>query len=263
MTTTEITSEFTELKSLNCSTTVHCNDFALTHCFPYSAFSHTRHFYVNARQGKVTPRHIHSILPGGRLSDRTEIRTFRVNAPRRPWFDTGTVRVRFVADKVALGQDFFYQLFSYPLSVPFHHCSISCYPLSVPFHHCSISCYPLSVPFHHCSISCYPLSVPFHHCSISCYPLSVPFHHCSISCYPPSVQFHHCSILISIHMSVLPEEQAGETWKLYTSIFFRKSDHCIQKYFLFTQRSARCLYTLTICTSTCRGDGGPWSQDCQ
>jgi len=70
---------------------------------------------------------------------------------------------------------------------------------------------------------------------------------------PLSVPFHHRSVLIFIHMSVLPERQAGETWRTYKSMLFRKSEQCIQKYFLFTVRSARCLSILTIRTNTHSG----------
>jgi len=37
---------------------------------------------------------------------------------------------------------------------------------------------------------------------------------------PLSVPFQHCSVLIFIHMPVLPEGQAGETWKPYKSMLF-------------------------------------------
>jgi hypothetical protein len=46
-------------------------------------------------------------------------------SPRRPGFDPGSVHVRFVVDKVALGQ-FFLRIVGFPLSVSFHRCSINC-----------------------------------------------------------------------------------------------------------------------------------------
>jgi hypothetical protein len=44
-------------------------------------------------------------------------------SPRRPGFDAGSVHVGFVVDKVALGQVFPPEYFSFPLSVSFHPCS--------------------------------------------------------------------------------------------------------------------------------------------
>jgi hypothetical protein len=43
-------------------------------------------------------------------------------SPQRPGFDPGSVHVRFVVDKVAVGQVF---LFGFPLPVSFHRCSIA------------------------------------------------------------------------------------------------------------------------------------------
>jgi hypothetical protein len=44
---------------------------------------------------------------------------------RRPGFDPGSVHVGFVVDKVALGQAFL-RVVAFPLSIPFHWCSITC-----------------------------------------------------------------------------------------------------------------------------------------
>jgi hypothetical protein len=46
-------------------------------------------------------------------------------SPRRPGFDPGSVHVRFVVDKVALGQVFL-RVVGFPLSISFHWCSINC-----------------------------------------------------------------------------------------------------------------------------------------
>jgi hypothetical protein len=46
-------------------------------------------------------------------------------SPRRPGFDPGSVHVRFVVDKVALGQVFL-RVVSCPLSISFYWCSITC-----------------------------------------------------------------------------------------------------------------------------------------
>jgi hypothetical protein len=44
---------------------------------------------------------------------------------RRPGFDPGSFDVRFVVDKVALGQVFL-RVVGFPLSISFHWCSINC-----------------------------------------------------------------------------------------------------------------------------------------
>jgi hypothetical protein len=46
-------------------------------------------------------------------------------SPRRPGFDPGSVLVRFVVDKLALGQVFL-RVVGFPLSISFHWCSINC-----------------------------------------------------------------------------------------------------------------------------------------
>jgi hypothetical protein len=46
-------------------------------------------------------------------------------SPRRPGFDPGSVHVRFVVDKVALGQGFL-RVVGFPLIISFHWCSINC-----------------------------------------------------------------------------------------------------------------------------------------
>jgi hypothetical protein len=45
-------------------------------------------------------------------------------SPRRLGFDPGSVHVRFVVDKVALGQVFL-RVVGFPLSISFHWCSIN------------------------------------------------------------------------------------------------------------------------------------------
>jgi len=125
-------------------------------------------------------------------------------------------------------------LYSFPLSVRFHHYSIFCFSLSVPFHHYSIFCSPrqyhstntlysvppvssippiLNILFPPLSTIppllyiLFPLSVPFHHYSIFCSPCQYhstitlysvppvsPFHHYSIFCFPLSVRFHQYCI---------------------------------------------------------------------
>jgi hypothetical protein len=45
--------------------------------------------------------------------------------PRRPGFDSGSVHVGFVVDKVALGQVFPPEYFGFPLSISLHPCSIT------------------------------------------------------------------------------------------------------------------------------------------
>lgn len=191
-----------------------------SHCrtaFRTLLFSHTRHFYFNAQQGKVASRHIHSILPGGHLSDRTEIRTFR-----RSECSSQTMSAIQTA------------------TTDRHYCS-----------HRHLTAEAL--------VRCRDGPCAFWR--TKCHWDRLYFSQFFGS--PLSVPFHHCSVLISIDMPVLPEGQAGETWKTYKSMLFRKSEHCIQKYCLCTVRSARCLYILTICTSTHSGEGGPWPQDCQ
>jgi hypothetical protein len=47
-------------------------------------------------------------------------------SPRRPGFAPGSVRVRFVVDKVALGQVSL-QVLRFPLSISFHHCYVHIY----------------------------------------------------------------------------------------------------------------------------------------
>ena len=58
---------------------------------------------------------------------------------------------------------FLSQYFSFPLSVPFHHCSIPIHSTYHPHYIMFLSQYfsfPLSVPFHHCSI---PIHLPTTH----------------------------------------------------------------------------------------------------
>jgi hypothetical protein len=45
--------------------------------------------------------------------------------PRRPGFNPRSDHVRFVVDKVALGQVFPPEYFGFPLSISFHRCSIT------------------------------------------------------------------------------------------------------------------------------------------
>ena len=45
--------------------------------------------------------------------------------PRRPEFDSGSVHMGFLLDKVSLGQVIFPEYFGFPLSITFHRCSIT------------------------------------------------------------------------------------------------------------------------------------------
>ena len=129
---------------------------------------------------------------------------------------------------------FFSQHFSFPLSVPFHHCYISpvstippllhthpsiyhshCimffsqhfrFPLSVPFHHCYISPVSTNPPLlhfscqYHSTIATFPLSVAFHHCYTSPVSTIQPLlyfpcqYHSTIATFPLSVPFYYCYI---------------------------------------------------------------------
>jgi hypothetical protein len=45
--------------------------------------------------------------------------------PRSPRFDSGSLHMEFVVDKVALGQFFFPEYFGFALQIAFHRCSIT------------------------------------------------------------------------------------------------------------------------------------------
>jgi len=83
---------------------------------------------------------------------------------------------------------FLSQYFSFPLSVPFHQCSIHIH--SPTTHTMFLSQYfsfPLSVPFHQCSIHIHsPTTHTMFLFQYFSFPLSVPFHQCSIPIHSPT-----------------------------------------------------------------------------
>jgi len=136
---------------------------------------------------------------------------------RKPGFDPRSVHVRFVLDKVDLGQDSLPVPVSPVSTIPpllSTHISLSQYlfPLSVPFHHRSVptfhsssTCFPCQ---YHSTIAQYPhfpLPLPVSplstippslrtHISLSQYlfPLSVPFHHRFVPTFPSPITYFPC-----------------------------------------------------------------------